>query len=1153
MKKRILSLILSFVIVFTMLIPFATITMSVKAEAVSYTADPNWYSADKSILEINDIPDFIAFMNKMNELGTTDNGAALGVAGNLAGISWTGKMPFEGQTIILNTDIVLNPGITFGTNGPSASSAYTFNRTSKQVGFGGTFDGQGHTISGLYIISNKGGSGSLFGIGGAATKRMNVVVRNLQIKNSLIENSAMGVASIFSGVAFNSHVLIENVYSEAILKSTAATVSTDSKLKTSIIGVNMGGFCGTVGGNLSIINSIYAGTFVTDTSKTPKKYVGGMVGNITNKTINSVGYSGNLTVENSAYYGTFEGSGVYIGKLSGDQTAGSTVTVNNSIFGGTMKSTASFTPGSGASTGASTYYIGRLIGLCTSNYTLKVAGTVATSTYKGSTAVGNYNSLATANSGSSVSVTVVIDSNLTPDNWADSISSNWVPNGTMNGYPVPASYISLFGVESLKHNYVTELPLTARDLFEQLGVKKENAGIYTEGSYRRYSEAYDDIVGMIFATDADLTKIDVPTLKANAEVLLKTPADEKREELIILLGEKIENTDNYYTASSYEAYSSAYEQIVNSLNSATTVDALNNIDVATLRANAEAKLVTSSDNLREELIGLLGEKIANTDNYYTASSYEAYSSAYDAILKSLNDAASVDALNKIDVVALKSAAEAKLKTSADELRSELKNILGEKLTNANGQYTNDSYSAYSSAYEQIVNSLNSATTVDALNKIDVATLRANAEAKLVLSSDNLREELIGLLGEKIANTDNYYTASSYEAYSSAYDAILKSLNDAASVDALNKIDVVVLKSAAEAKLKTSADELRSELKSILGEKLTNANGQYTNDSYLAYSSAYEQIVNSLNSATTVDALNNIDVATLKAAAEAKLITLADKLRNELKSVLGEKISNAENHYTTESYAEYSSAYDAIIRTLDSVTTVDALNNINVATLKLNAEAKLVMTVSRLRDVLKATLGEKISNANNYYANDSFIEYSKAYDAIVKSIDDATTFEELNAIDVESLKAEAEAKLVTLADKLRRELIGLLGEKKANIDDYFTAESYEAYSSAFDTIITKLNEVTTVEALEKIDVLALKKDAEALLVKYIPDLETEPATEPATEPETEPESEPESESETATDVLIEDNGCGGCDSSAAISAIATVAIVGVALTMKKRKD
>ena len=592
MNKKIISLCLSFAVIFALLIPFSICFANIPVEAVSYTADSTWYNANKSILEINDIPDFIAFMNKMNELGTTDNGATLGVTGNLAGISWSGKMPFEGQTIVLNTDIVLNPGITFGTNGPSNSSAYKFSRTTKHVGFGGIFDGQGHTISGLYITSNKGGSGSIFGVGGAATKRMNVVVRNLQIKNSLIENSAMGVASIFSGVAFNSHVLIENVYSDVILKSNQTTVSTDSKLKTSIIGVNMGGLCGTVGGNLSIINSIYEGTFVTAATTTPKKYVGGMVGNITNKKINNVGYSGNLTVENSAYYGKFEGSGVYIGKLSGDQTAGSTVTVNNSIFGGTMKSTASFTPGSGASDKASTYYVGRLIGLCTSNYTLNIAGTVATSTYKGSTAVGNYNSLSAANTGSSVDVTVGVESNLTTAYSSSSIfAPNWVAQGTRKGYPVPASYITLFGEESLKHNYITALPLSARELFEQLDTKIANDGIYTEDSYRRYSDAYDEIVSLIFADNTNLSEINVAELKANAEAKLMTPADERRLELKDVLGSKMSNINNEYTEESYSKYSDAYDAIVESLNNATTLETLNKINVTERKANAEALLV----------------------------------------------------------------------------------------------------------------------------------------------------------------------------------------------------------------------------------------------------------------------------------------------------------------------------------------------------------------------------------------------------------------------------------------------------------------------------------------------------------------------------------------------------------------------------------
>ena len=126
MNKKIISLCLSFAVIFTLLVPFAICFANIHVGAESYTADPNWYSADKSILEINDIPDFVAFMEKMNELGTTDNGAALGVTGNLAGISWTGKMPFEGQTIVLNTDIVLNPGITFSASGPSNSSAFKF-------------------------------------------------------------------------------------------------------------------------------------------------------------------------------------------------------------------------------------------------------------------------------------------------------------------------------------------------------------------------------------------------------------------------------------------------------------------------------------------------------------------------------------------------------------------------------------------------------------------------------------------------------------------------------------------------------------------------------------------------------------------------------------------------------------------------------------------------------------------------------------------------------------------------------------------------------------------------------------------------------------------------------------------------------------------
>ena len=655
MNKGLISICLSLAVIFALLIPFSVCFANIPVSAVSYTADSTWYSADKSILEINDIPDFIAFMNKMNELGTTDNGASLGVTGNLAGISWTGKMPFEGQTIILNTDIVLNPGITFSASGPSNSSAYKFTRNSKQVGFGGIFDGQGHTISGLYISSTKGGAGSIFGVGGAAKKQMNVVVRNLQIKNSFIENSASGVASIFSSAAFSSHVLIENVYSEAILKSNQTSTSTDSNLNKSIIGVNIGGFCATVGGDLTIVNSVYEGTFVTkDTSATPKKYIGGMVGNITNKKLSDgVTYAGSLTVESSAYYGKFEGRAVYMGKLSGDQTAGTKVTVNNSIFGGDMKPTKTTTPN----------YIGRFVGLCTSNYTININKSVYTPIYYKGTETSikaNYNQSSDAISGSAIDMAIIVDSNIkgAKDSLHANIDLYWVSNGTMNGYPVPVNYVNLFGKESLKHNYVIELPITSNQLFAELGVKIANDGSYTEDSYRYYSDAYDEIASLIYDDNTILENLNVAELKANAESILVTPVGERRTELKRELGAKIVNFDDYYTVDSYTSYSNAYDDIVKCLDEATTLDALNSIDVVTLKSNAESKLVTTLSLKRVEAIKLLGTKISNDNGVYTAESYENYSIAFDMIVSMIESAETVSALEVIDVPTLKASAEA---------------------------------------------------------------------------------------------------------------------------------------------------------------------------------------------------------------------------------------------------------------------------------------------------------------------------------------------------------------------------------------------------------------------------------------------------------------------------------------------------------------
>ena len=160
--------------------------------------------------------------------------------------------------------------------------------------------------------------------------------------------------------------------------------------------------------------------------------------------------------------------------------------------------------------------------------------------------------------------------------------------------------------------------------------------------------------------------------------------------------------------------------------------ALNAIDVASLKAAAEANLVSSVDDKKEELKNALGTKISNSNGIYTSASYSKYSAAYDQILADINGATTLTALNAIDVEGLKSSAEAMLVNAVDAKKAELKATLGSKRSSAG--YTIDSYAAYSSAYDSILSKINAATTLTALNAIDVVSLRASAEAKLVSST-----------------------------------------------------------------------------------------------------------------------------------------------------------------------------------------------------------------------------------------------------------------------------------------------------------------------------------------------------------------------------------------------------------------------------------
>ncbi len=104
--------------------------------------------------------------------------------------------------------------------------------------YSGTFDGQGHTISGLYVSGNGWFVGFVGQVSGTA------VVKNLGIVDSYFSSSNNNLGSIVGGVAEKSSVTIANVYS-------TSTVNGDNWI---------GGLVGGDGnGSVTIINSYFAG------------------------------------------------------------------------------------------------------------------------------------------------------------------------------------------------------------------------------------------------------------------------------------------------------------------------------------------------------------------------------------------------------------------------------------------------------------------------------------------------------------------------------------------------------------------------------------------------------------------------------------------------------------------------------------------------------------------------------------------------------------------------------------------------------------------------------------------------------------------------------------------------------------------------------
>ena len=138
----------------------------------------------------------------------------------------------------LTADIVVNENV-LDANGEANTGDFVQWTLIGNVFYSGTFDGQGHTISGLYVSGSSGRVGLIGRVSGSAT------IKNLGIVDSYFNSSGNFLGSIVGYVVDRqSSVTLANVYSTSTVK-----------------GVNfIGGLVGGDGkGSVTIINSYFAG------------------------------------------------------------------------------------------------------------------------------------------------------------------------------------------------------------------------------------------------------------------------------------------------------------------------------------------------------------------------------------------------------------------------------------------------------------------------------------------------------------------------------------------------------------------------------------------------------------------------------------------------------------------------------------------------------------------------------------------------------------------------------------------------------------------------------------------------------------------------------------------------------------------------------
>jgi len=216
-----------------------------------------------------------------------------------------GKTKNSAACAVLTADIQYATFTMSMSEGTASAPADTW---TPMVGFSGTFDGQGHSISGLYYVATKtttteNCSAGYCDAGFFASLAGNAVVKNLRIQDSYFAADERA-GGITADVKEGANVKIDNVSFKGIITSVTADASCGSVtgIGTTHVNGHFGGLVGTVADGVEsfeLTNSYNEGVITTSGKCTESRNSGFLIGSVR-------GSSTILTVTNCYNSGSVE-------------------------------------------------------------------------------------------------------------------------------------------------------------------------------------------------------------------------------------------------------------------------------------------------------------------------------------------------------------------------------------------------------------------------------------------------------------------------------------------------------------------------------------------------------------------------------------------------------------------------------------------------------------------------------------------------------------------------------------------------------------------------------------------------------------------------------------------------------------------------------